>query len=154
MHQVRKGQQWYFGMKAHIGVDAATGIVHSVATTAANVADITQVPQLLHGGETQVWGDAGYLGVERRPEHRSRAVDWQVAMRPGHRRRLAPGSAAAQAERRKASIRAKVEHPFLYVKRHFGYAKVRYRGLAKNRTRLCLLFGLANLLIAKRQATA
>ena len=141
-------------MKAHIGVDAVTGVVHSVATTAANVADITQRPQLLHGGETQVWGDAGYLGVERRPEHRSRAVDWQVAMRPGHRRRLAPGSAAAQAERRKASIRAKVEHPFLYVKRHFGYAKVRYRGLAKNRNRLCLLFGLANLLIAKRQATA
>ena len=99
-------------------------------------------------------GDAGYLGVERRPEPRGRAVDWQVAMRPGHRRRLAPGSAAAQAERRKASIRAKVEHPFLYVKSHFGYAKVRYRGLAKNRTRLCLLFGLANLLIAKRQATA
>ena len=154
MHQVKKGNQWYFGMKAHIGVDAVTGIVHSVATTAANVADITQVPQLLHGGETQVWGDAGYLGVERRPEPRGRAVDWQVAMRPGQRRRLAPGSAAAQAERRKASIRAKVEHPFLYVKRHFGYAKVRYRGLAKNRTRLCLLFGLANLLIAERHATA
>ena len=133
MHQVKKGNQWYFGMKAHIGVDAATGLVHSVATTAANVADITQVPRLLHGAETQVWGDAGYAGVARRPEHRSRRVDWQVALRPGQRRRLAPGSAAAQAERRKASIRAKVEHPFLYVKRHFGYAQVRYRGLAKNR---------------------
>ena len=153
MHQVKKGNQWYFGMKAHIGVDAVTGLVHRVATTAANVADVTQVPQLLHGGETQVWGDAGYLGVDRRPEHQARAVDWQVALRPGQRRRLAPGSEAAQAERRKASIRAKVEHPFLYVKRHFGYAKVRYRGLAKNRTRLCLLFGLANLLLAERQAT-
>ena len=127
MHQVKKGNQWYFGMKAHIGVDAATGLVHSVATTAANVADITQVPRLLHGAETQVWGDAGYAGVARRPEHQGRRVDWQVALRPGQRRRLA-GSAAAQAERRKASIRAKVEHPFLYVKRHFGYAQVRYRG--------------------------
>ena len=154
MHQVKKGNQWYFGMKAHIGVDAATGLVHSVATTAANVADVTQVPQLLHGGETRVWGDAGYQGVARRPEHRGRAMDWQVALRPGQRRRLAPGSAAAQAEQRKASIRAKVEHPFLYVKRHFGYATVRYRGLAKNRNRLYLLFGLANLLLAARAAPA
>ena len=154
MHQVKKGNQWYFGMKAHIGVDAATGLVHSVATTAANVADITQVPRLLHGAETRVWGDAGYAGVARRPEHQGRRVDWQVALRPGQRRRLAPGSAAAQAERRKASIRAKVEHPFLYVKRHFGYAQVRYRGLAKNRTRLCLLFGFANLLLAARAAPA
>ena len=154
MHQVKKGNQWYFGMKAHIGVDAATGLVHSVATTAANVADVTQVPQLLHGGETRVWGDAGYQGVARRPEHRGRAMDWQVALRPGQRRRLAPGSAAAQAEQRKASIRAKVEHPFLYLKRHFGYATVRYRGLAKNRNRLYLLFGLANLLLAARAAPA
>ena len=154
MHQVKKGNQWYFGMKAHIGVDAQTGLVHSVATTAANVADVTQVPQLLHGGETRVWGDAGYQGVARRPEHRGRAMDWQVALRPGQRRRLAPGSAAAQAEQRKASIRAKVEHPFLYVKRHFGYATVRYRGLAKNRNRLYLLFGLTNLLLAARAAPA
>ena len=154
MHQVKQGNQWYFGMKTHIGVDAATGLVHSVATTAANVADVTQVPQLLHGGETRVWGDAGYQGVARRPEHRGRAMDWQVALRPGQRRRLAPGGAAAQAEQRKASIRAKVEHPFLYVKRHFGYATVRYRGLAKNRNRLYLLFGLANLLLAARAAPA
>ena len=72
MPQVKKGNQWYFGMKAHIGVDAATGVVHSVATTAANVADITQVPRLLHGAETRVWGDAGYEGVARRPEHQGR----------------------------------------------------------------------------------
>ena len=154
MHQGRKGNQWYFGMKAHIGVEAHTGVVHSVATTAANVAAVTQVPRLLHGGETRVWGDTGSLGVARRPEHRDRAVDWQVAVRPGHRRRLAPGGAAAQTERRKASIRAKVEHPFRYVKRHFGYANVRYRGLATNRNRLCLLSGLANLLIAERHASA
>ena len=154
MPQVKKGNQWSVGMKAHIGVDAATGLVHSLATTAANVADITQVPRLLHGAETRVWGDAGYAGVARRPEHRGRRIDWQVTRRPGQRRRLAPGSAAAQAEQRKASIRAKVEHPFLYVKRHFGYAQVRYRGLAKNRTRLCLLFGFANLLLAERAAPA
>ena len=154
MHQVKQGTQWYFGMKAHIGVDAATRLEHSVAATPANVADITQVPRLLHGAETQVWGDAGYAGVAWRPEHQGRAIDWQVALRPGQHRRLAPGSTAAKAERRKASIRAKVEHPFLYVKRHFGYAQVRYRGLAKNRARLCLLFGLANLLLAERAAPA
>ena len=154
MHQVKKGQQWYFGMKAHIGVDAETGLVHRVATTAANMADITQVPQLLHGAETRVWGDAGYEGVARRPEHRGRAIDWQVALRRGKRRRLPPRSAAAEAEQRKASIRAKVEHPFLYVKRHFGYGQVRYRGLAKNRTRRCLWFGFANLLLAARAAPA
>ena len=85
MHQVKKGNQWYFGMKAHIGVDAQTGLVHSVATTAANVADVTQVPQILHGSETRVWGDAGYQGVEQRPEHRGRAMDWQVALRAGRR---------------------------------------------------------------------
>ena len=101
-----------------------------------------------------VGGGAGYQGVARRPEHRGRAMDWQVALRPGQRRRLAPGSAVAQAEQRKASIRAKVEHPFLYLKRHFGYATVRYRGLAKNRNRLYLLFGLANLLLAARAAPA
>ena len=111
--------------------------------------------RLLHGAETRVWGDAGYAGVApRRPEHQGRRVDWQVALRPGQRRRLAPGSPAAEAERRKASIRAKVEHPFLYVKRHFGYAQVRYRGLAKNRTRLCVLLGFANLLLAERAAPA
>ena len=130
MHQVKKGNQWYSGMKAHIGVDAATGLGHSVAATPANVAEVTQVPQLLHGAETRVGGDAGYAGVARRPEHHGRAIDWQVALRPDQRRRLAPGSAAAPADRRKSSIRVKVEHPFLYVKRHFGYTQVRYRGLA------------------------
>ena len=104
MHQVKKGNQWHFGMKLHIGVDAGTGLVHHVATTAANVADITQVPQLLHGDETQVWGDAGYLGVARRPEHRGRAFDWQVAA-------AARAATAAQAER-PASIRAKVSIRF------------------------------------------
>ena len=106
------------------------------------------------GPRRRCGGDAGYAGVARRPEHQGRRIDWQVAQRPGQRRRLAPGSPAAQAEQRKASIRAKVEHPFLYVKRHFGYAQVRYRGLPKNRTRLCVLLGFANLLLAERAAPA
>ena len=88
---MKKGQQWYFGMKAHIGVDAATGLVHSVATTPANIADITQVPQLLHGAETRVWRDAEYAGVARRPEHQGRAIDWPVASRRGAAAALAAG---------------------------------------------------------------
>ena len=151
MHQTKKGNAWHFGMKLHIGVDAATGLVHSLATTAANVNDVTVAHRLLHGGETQAWGDAGYRGVEKRPAQAGAAVRWQVAMRPGLRRQLAPDSATARAERAQASVRAKVEHPFLTVKRRFGYATVRYRGLAKNRERLALLLGLGNLLRAAPQ---
>ena len=153
MHQTKKGNQWYFGMKAHIGVDADTGIVHSLSTTAANAHDVTEAHNLLHGGETQVWCDAGYQGVHKREENLGREVEWQVAMRPGKRRKLDPESAEASAEKHKASVRAKVEHPFLKVKRIFGYAKVRYRGLAKNTERLALLFGLGNLLTAEGQLT-
>ncbi len=112
--------------------------------------DVTEAHRLLRGGEKQVWGDAGYQGVDKRAENREFDVDWQVAMRPGRRRHLEPGSEDALRERRKTSIRAKVEHPFLYVKRHFGYAKVRYRGLAKNTQLLVLLLGLTNLITAER----
>ena len=150
MRQTKKGNEWYFGMKVHIGADAETGIVHGVATTPAKVHDVTEAHRLLHGGETRVWGDSGYRGVGRRAEHRERCVDWQVSMRPGSRRRLAVGGAEALAEKLKASVRAKVEHPFLYVKRHFGYAKVRYRGLGKNTQRLAVLLGLTNLIRAER----
>ncbi len=150
MRQVKKGKQYHYGMKLHVGADAATGLVHSFATTPANVHDVTQAYRLLHGGERQVWGDAGYVGVQKRAEHQGRAVTWQVALKPGQRRKLAEGSAAAVAEREKASMRAKVEHPFLYVKRRFHYATVRYRGLAKNTERLAVLLGLANLLTAQR----
>ena len=149
----KKGNQWHFGMKAHIGVDSETGIVHSLSATAANVHDVTEAHRLLHGGETRVWCDAGYQGVHQREENLGRAVEWQVAMRPGKRRKLDPESAEALAERAKASMRAKVEHPFLKVKRVFDYAKVRYRGLAKNTERLALLFGLGNLLTAEGQLT-
>ena len=153
MHQTKKGNQWHFGMKAHIGVDSETGIVHSLSTTAANAHDVTEAHNLLHGGETQVWCDAGYQGVHKRDENLGREVEWQVAMRPGKRRKLDPGSEEALAERCKASVRAKVEHPFLKMKRVFGYAKVRYRGLAKNTERLALLIGLGNLLTAEGQMT-
>ena len=137
-------------MKAHIGVDCETGIVHSIPATAANVHDVTEAHNLLHGGETVVWGDAGYQGVHKRKENLGLDVDWRVAMRPGKRRGLDPGSDEALLEKAKASVRAKVEHPFLRLKRLFGYGKVRYRGLAKNTQRLALLFGLGNLLTAER----
>ena len=107
MHQTKKGNQWHFGMKAHIGVDADTGIVHSMSATAANAHDVTQVPNLLHGGEKVVWGDAGYQGVHKRRENLGLSVEWLVAMRPGRRRTLEPGSEEALEEKAKASVRAK-----------------------------------------------
>ncbi len=106
---------------------------------------MTEAHRLLHGGEQQVWGDAGYIGVQKRPENLELDVQWQVAMKPGQRRKFEPDSPAAQSEKDKASIRAKVEHPFLDVKQLFGYAKVRYRGLAKNTERVAMLLGLSNL---------
>ena len=154
MHQAKKGNEWHFGMKIHIGVDAETGMVHRVTTTPANVNDLTEAHSLLHGEERCVWADAGYQGVEKRAENEGVQVEWRVAMRPGLRRGLNPESTEALREKSKASVRAKVEHPFLYVKRHFDYAKVRYRGLYKNTQRLALLFGLANLMKAERYLTA
>ena len=129
-------------------------MVHSFATTSANVHDVTQAHRLLHGGERQVWGDAGYIGVQKREEHLELAGQWQVAMKPGQRRRLEPGDPVAIGEKVKASIRAKVEHPFLDVKRLWGYAKVRYRGLTKNTERLAMLLGLSNLKRSQRWLAA
>ena len=153
MHQTKKGNEWHFGMKAHIGVDAESGLVHTVIGTAANVNDVTQAHGLLHGHETDVHADAGYQGVDRR--HPELPVNWHVAMRPGKRRTLDLTSALArkinEVEQIKASIRAKVEHPFRVIKQQFGYAKVRYRGLAKNTARLTMLFALSNLWMARRQ---
>ena len=154
MHQTKKGNQWHFGMKAHIGVDADSGLTHTLVTTAANVSDITQAHALLHGDETTAFGDAGYQGVERRQENEKSAVTWHVALRPGKRRTLPDtetGRLREQLEKLKASVRAKVEHPFHVVKNIFGHKKARYRGLAKNTAQLHTLFGLANLMIAKRR---
>ena len=152
MHQTKKGNQWHFGMKAHIGVDAQSGLVHTVIATPANVNDVTQAGALLHGDEQDAFGDAGYLGVHKREE--AQGPQWHVAMQPGKRRQLEPTSPWAQllerAEQLKASIRAKVEHPFHVIKNLFKHKKVRYKGLAKNEAQLFSLFALANLVIAKR----
>lgn len=150
MHQVKKGNEWYFGMKMHIGVDDELGLVHSVTGTAANVHDITEAEKLLHGDEQRVRGDAGYRGIEKRPEHEDRDTDWEISMMPGQRRQLNPRSVVARREKKKASIRAKVEHPFWYAKQMFGYRKVRYRGLKKNLARIHMLLGFANLMIGDR----
>ena len=154
MHQVKKGNEWHFGMKMHIGVDDALGLIHSVETTSANEHDITVADKLLHGEERRVWGDAGYVGIDKRREHEDRETDWLIALRPGHRRLLEAGSELAEAERIKASVRAKVEHAFFYIKRMFGYSKVRYRGLEKNTNRLYVLSGLSNLLRSQKYLLA
>ena len=157
MHQAKKGNQWHFGMKAHIGVDAESGLVHTVRGTAANVNDVVEANALLHGEETEAFGDAGYQGVGKRPDA-NEDVQWHVAMRPGKRRALdktKPLDALVdEIERLKASVRAKVEHPFRVVKRQFGHVKVRYRGLKKNTAQLVTLFALSNLWMARRALLA
>ena len=154
MHQTKKGNQWHFGMKAHIGVDAESGLVHTVIGTAANVNDVTQATQLLHGQEKDVFADAGYQGVDKRDEAQGLNVNWHIAMRPGKRAALDLSSALAakieRVEKIKASIRAKVEHPFRLIKQQFGHAKVRYRGLAKNTARLQVMFALGNLWMVRK----
>jgi IS5 family transposase len=159
MHQTRKGNQWYFGMKAHIGADRDSKLVHAVVVTAANVADITQTAELLHGQETQVHADAGYTGVEKRAEITAlnRTIDWQIAGKRGQIKKMLEGpekEARKAREKAKASVRAFVEHPFHIIKNIFRHRKVRYRGLAKNGHQLYTLFGLANLVIGARRATA
>jgi len=148
MHSSKKGNQWYFGMKAHIGADAESGLVHTVRGTSGHVSDITEGNSLLHGQETVAFGDAGYQGIEKRPDANT-DVTWHVAMRPGKRKALDKDNEADamidKAEKLKAGIRAKVEHPFRVIKRQFGFVKVRYRGLKKNTAQLITLFALSNL---------
>ena len=152
MHQTKKGNQWYFGMKAHIGVDAGTGYVHSLTCTAANVHDLDEVASLVRADDEVVYVDAGYQGAHKRPEitgdeHLSQ-VQWRVAARKGVLKTMTGHDRAM--ESRKASVRAKVEHPFLVVKRDFGFAKTRYRGIAKNLNHLQMLFASANWLMRAR----
>jgi len=153
MHQSKKGQQWYFGMKAHIGVDADSGLVHTVRGTSGHVNDVIEANSLLHGDETDAFGDAGYQGASKRPDAKAK-VNWHIAMRPGLRKALDKetpmGKLVDQIERTKAQIRAKAEHPFRVIKRQFGHVKVRYRGLAKNTAQLHTLFALSNLWMARR----
>ena len=153
MHQAKKGKQWYFGMKAHIGVDAVSGIVHSVVATPANVSDISQAAKLLHGEEAIALGDAGYTGVEKREELKDSAVSWAVAAKRKALQALPAGplrDSLLDLEKAKAEVRAIVEHPFHVVKNLFKHRKVRYRGLAKNSAQLFSLFGLANLMLAAK----
>ena len=155
MHQTRKGNEWHFGMKAHVGVDAQSGLVHSIVGTAANVADVSQSRCLLRGAEKRVHGDAGYQGVEKRPEMSDlpSETEWLIAAKRGQIKAMAEGfhkSLLIEWERRKSQVRSLVEHPFHVVKNLFKYRKVRYRGLAKNTAQLYTLFALANLVIAGR----
>ena len=154
MHQTKKGNQYYFGAKAHIGVDDDSRLVHSVVVTAANVADVTQVDKLLHCAENVVCVDAGYTGVEKRKEHAGRPVIWQVAARRStykkHGKRSVLYKAIRMIERAKAQVRSKVEHPFRVIKRQFGYTKVRFRGLVKNAAQMVTLLALSNLWTGRR----
>ena len=155
MHQTRKGNQWHFGMKAHIGADAASGLVHSVEGTAANESDISQTHKLLHGAEKTVHADAGYTGVEKRAEiiaaHSN--VEWRVAAKRSKIKEMPESwvkDLSVRFEKLKAQTRALVEHPFHIVKNLFKHRKTRYRGLKKNTAQLHILFALANLVAAKR----
>lgn len=156
MASTKKGNQWYFGMKAHIGVDAASGLAHSLLGTSANVADVTQSEALVREGDKTVYGDAGYTGMGKYLEgddETRESPTCQIAARRSKLKKMADGPEKAlrcRLEKIKASIRAKVEHPFHVIKNLFGYRKVRYKGLAKNEAQLFTLFGLANLVLARR----
>jgi transposase, IS5 family len=152
MHQTKKGNQWHFGMKAHIGVDVASGVVHTVVGTAANEADINQMAAVLHGRESDVFADAGYTGADKRPEHEEREVSWNIAIKRSIIKALPKGlrELAEPVERALAQVRAWVEHPFHIVKNLFRHKKLHYRGLKKNTAQLHTLFALANLVIVKK----
>jgi IS5 family transposase len=157
MHQTKKGNEWYFGMKVHTGVDAGSGYVHTITGTAANAHDITEASKLLRGDDEVMYGDSGYVGAGKRPEfcmdeHLS-TVEHRVNVRPS-KIKYAPTYPGihwdGKIENRKSSVRAKVEHPFLIVKRYFGYRKTAYRGISKNMNRFNILFASANLLMCVR----
>jgi IS5 family transposase len=154
MHQTRKGNQWFFGLKAHIGVDRDSGLVHTVVTTAANVHDVTQTHALLHGKEKSVFADAGYTGADKREELKRKRIDWHIAERRHKVKRLPEGElkdVTLWLEHLRAKVRARVEHPFRVIKQQFGFQKTRYRGLAKNDAQLNTLFALSNLWMARRR---
>ena len=145
MHQSKKGNQWYFGMKLHIGADSKTGLVHSASVTAGNVHDSQELPSLLHGEETRLYGDSAYRGEkqkERLKELAPKARDF-TNKRAYKNRPLT--EADKDTNRRKSSVRSKIEHPFLTIKRIWGFAKVRYRGLAKNANRAFAMLAMLNL---------
>ena len=149
MHQTKKGEQCYFGMKMHAGVDAKSGLIHSTVYTPANAPDVKQVGELLHGQEKEVWGDAGYRGAYKYAGSAGKHIRWSIAMRPSDRRALdkkkETNRLLVKIERVNAGIRAKVEHVFHVIKNIFGYDKARYRGIYKNASRLTELATMHNL---------
>lgn len=149
MHQTKKGNQWYFGMKVHVGVDSKTKLIHSVAVTAANVHDSQLLEDLLHGDETRVWGDAAYSGqTEVLGQYAPHAKDFTQKKGARHR---SLSSVERQRNRTKSRVRAKVEHVFHVMKRQFTYTKVRYRGLDKNANHVFAACALINLVMAKKR---
>lgn len=160
-HSVKKGSQWHFGYKAHIGVDKETGIVHHVKVTAANVNDVTVASDLLYGEEETVHGDSGYTGAEKRDDAIKRntegkKIKYKINRKPSTIKKLSKSGkyAAKKREKTKSSVRAKVEHVFAVVKKLFGYRKTRYRGLKKQTAKLNMMFALANLYLADRENLA
>jgi IS5 family transposase len=146
MHQVKKGNQWHFGMKLHIGVDSASGLIHSASVTAANVHDSLEVPNLLHGNETRVYGDSAYRGKAQRERLKSIAPKAKDFTNRRAYRNAPLSEADKETNRRKSAVRSKVEHPFLTLKRFWGFAKTRYRGLAKNANRAFAMLAMINLI--------
>jgi transposase, IS5 family len=143
MHQTRKGKQWYFGMKVHIGADTDSGLVHTVRGTAANVADVNVLGELLHGAERSLHGDSAYHSKQLKAQAEASGLEFNVNQRGSKHKPLTKAERARN--RRLSRERATVEHPFLVVKRLWGHAKVRYRGIKKNLAQMLTLFGLANL---------
>jgi IS5 family transposase len=149
MHQTRKGNQWFFGLKAHIGVDAKQGHVHSVATSSANVSDVHMLPDLLHGEERKVWGDGGYQGQTEAIKQAAPFAQDMTCKRTKFKNYV--DEEARRKNTTKSRVRAKVEHVFRILKRVFGFDKVRYRGIAKNHHRLCANFALVNLYMHRKR---
>ena len=151
MHQTMKGNEWRFGMKCHIGVDAGSGLVHTITVTAANVHDVTQAANLLREDDEVMYGDSGYLGIQKRPEitenENFAKIDYRINRRPGKLPRVSDNAIDWERyiENRKSSVRCKVEHAFRIIKCQFGYRKTAYRGLKKNENRLYAMFACANL---------
>jgi IS5 family transposase len=157
MHQTKKCNQWYFGMKVHAGADKDSGLIHSVVVTAANVHDLTLAADLLHGDEQVVYADAGYQGIATRAEMAGKTREFRVAMRPSKRRALPDtpeGRLEDLIETAKVHIRSKGEHPFRVIKHQFGFQKTRLRGLVKNRCKIHVLAALSNLFQSRRQLIA
>jgi IS5 family transposase len=162
MYSVAKGKQWFhcfaegfaYGMRCHIGVDAASGLVHSVESTAANVHELNTAAVRLHGDERLIYGDAGHIGIEKRDDFRDCQVGFRIAMKPGQRMVLPDtpdGRLLDLIEMAKAHFRDKVEHPFRIIKCQFGFRKVFYRGIRKSDLKLKLLFALANLWMVRER---